>query len=69
MLSAVEIKMRLVFLGKKQKDLCSALSSEYGNINESLLSRAINRPREPREFLINTMIGEVLKKWEESAGD
>ncbi|MBO5299048.1 MAG: hypothetical protein J6B51_03095 [Clostridia bacterium] len=69
MLSAVEIKMRLVALGKKQKDLCSALSSEYGNINESLLSRAINRPREPRECLINTMIGEVLRSWEEATND
>lgn len=61
-----EIKVRLVQLGKKQRDLLPELKKRgFGDLAESQLSLAVNfKDKFPQTIKIQSAIREILSNWE-----
>lgn len=64
----LEIKIRLMKLGKKQKDLLFELRKRNINTNPPHLSNVLNGVREGKQSqLILKMCDEIVSEWEKEA--
>lgn len=58
------IKIRLIQLGRSQRDLADALEEIGIKANAAQISNAINRPDYPKQIMIRGAINDIIRKWE-----
>ena len=63
----IEVRTKLLKLGKTQRDLLDALRERGVAAYASDLSRALSAPRYPREINIASLAHEIVLDWEASA--
>lgn len=61
------IKIRLLQIGKNQRDLADSIKAQGVKVTAAQISNAINRPECPKEIVIRCMINDLLKQWETEA--
>ena len=61
------LKIRLLMVGKKQRDLRDAILAKGVVANSAQISNAINRPEYPKEIMLRDMVNDLVCKWEEEA--
>ena len=61
------IKIRLLQIGKNQRDLADSIKAQGVKVTAAQISNAINRPEGPKEIEIRDMINDLLMQWESEA--
>lgn len=61
------LKIRLLMVGKNQRDLRDAILAQGVVANSAQISNAIHHPEYPKEIMLRGMINDQVCKWEEEA--
>ena len=61
------LKIRLLMVGKNQRDLRDAILAQGVVANSAQISNAIHRPEYPKEIMLRGMINDLVSGWEEEA--
>ena len=60
----VEIRQKLLALGKTQKQICEELRKRGISVSPAALSKALNDPEYPKDHIIASHAYEVVLDWE-----
>lgn len=61
------LKIRLLMVGKNQRDLRDAILAQGVVANSAQISNAIHRPEYPKEIMLRGMINDLVCEWEAEA--